>query len=292
MKHISHSYLFLILAFAIAGCNLSNPNTWTNQVTPSPTSTSTILPSQTATPRATLLPTLTKTLISTLEPREIEEIITRLLQEPVDCAAPCFWGIVPGQTKLEEANDIFIHFGLPIFSTTNDGKKFSSASYEFDSGLSILATLRTQDNNIVNNIQLKITPNIKSIVTQQEWNAYSPETLIERYGPPNYVGIAADWGPGPLFCLIMYFDAVDLIVEYSGDSIIPADRGVSQICPLTARFDSVWLWLGKNPEYPPGLGVPLEDVTSLTVDEFSQLMVGDPDKACFMFDGTAYKMER
>ena len=56
-----------------------------------------------------------------------------------------------------------------------------------------------------------------------------PKTLVERYGTPNYVGIAADWGPGPLFSLIIYYDEMDLIVEYWGVNIIPAERGVSQI---------------------------------------------------------------
>jgi hypothetical protein len=178
-------------------------------------------------------------------------------------------------------------------SATVDGKDSSDTRYVFDSGLRIVVILRIKD-KIVESIRLNITPEKQEPGIWREWLAYSPETLIERYGPPAYVGIAADWGPGTatFFSLKMRYDALDLIVDYYGESIIPTKRGVSQICPLAVQFDSVRIWLGENPAYPPGPGVPLDEVTSLTVDEFAQLMIGDPDDACFMFDGNAYKSER
>jgi hypothetical protein len=103
------------------------------------------------------------------------------------------------------------------------------------------------------------------------------------------VDFLADWGPGPFFAMQMYFDEVDLIVQYTGTHIIPSQKGSSQVCPLTAQFDTAWIWMGKQPINPPGQGVPLEDVTSLTLDEFSKLMTGDPNHACFIFDGNAFK---
>ncbi|HAL16002.1 MAG TPA: hypothetical protein DCP32_04380 [Anaerolineaceae bacterium] len=257
-------------------------------------STSTILPSQTPTPLAsieqpvpTLISTFTRTPLTTLEPKEAAEAIRVLLQESVDCAAPCFWGITPGQTTLEEAGDIFSHFGLPMSSTTFNGKDYSDTRYEFDNGLSIGVTLTIQK-GLVDNIRIIIIPEKQKVGTRREWLAYSPETLIKRYGPPTRVGLAADWGPGPFFSMQMYYEPLDLIVEYAGDSIIPAQRGTSVVCPLAVQFDSVRLWLGENPAYPPGPDVPLDEVTPLSVDEFSQLMIGDLDDACFMFDGNAY----
>jgi len=289
MKRISHSCLLLMLALALAGCSVIIPTTLSTQV--EPPATSTILPSQTPLSPATVIPTHTSTPVNTLVPKEAEEAIRILLQEPVDCAAPCFWGITPGQTTLKEAGDIFSHLGLSMSSATFEGKDFSGFHFVFGSGLSIRATLAIRD-QIVENIQLKIIPEKQEVETRRGWSAYSPETLIERYGPPTRVDILADWGPGPFFSIQMYYDAMDLIIQYAGDGIIPAKRGVSEICPLLAQFDSVWLWLGENPAYSPGPGIPLDEVTSLTVDEFTQLMIGDPDKACFMFDGNAYKSER
>lgn len=296
MKRLSRSCIFLMLAFALAGCGVFVPTALPTEVESPPIST--ILPSQTPTPHTsveqpvpTLIPTLTRTLVNTLEPEEAKDTIRTLLQEPVDCAAPCFWGITPGRTTLEEAGDIFGHFGLSMSSATVNGKDYSDTRYGFDNGPSIGVTLTIQK-GLVENTRIIIIPEKQEAGIRREWLAYSPETLIERYGLPTRVGLAADWGPGPFFSMQMYYDALDLIVEYAGDSIIPAQRGTSVVCPLAVQFDSVRLWLGENPAYPPGPGIPLDEVTSLTVDEFTQLMIGDPDKACFMFDGYAYKSER
>lgn len=87
----------------------------------------------------------------------------------------------------------------------------------------------------------------------------------------------------------MYFDAEDLIVQYTGVDIISTQKGASQFCPLSAQFDTAWLWMGKNPVNPPAYGIPLENVTSLTLDEFSKLMTGDPKQACFIVNGDVFK---
>jgi len=281
--------MFLMLVFAFDGCSVILPSTLQTQVETPPIST--VLPSHTPQPPATVTPIPTRTPANTLEPKEAEEAIRRLLQEPVDCAAPCFWGITPGTTTLEEGGDIFGHLGLSMSSTTFEGKDFSGIHFVFDSDLSIRATLTIQ-NKIVENIQLKFIPEKQEAGIRREWAAYSPEILIERYGPPTRVDFLADWGPGPFFSMQMYYDTLDLIVQYAGDSIIPAQRGTSVICPLAVQFDSVWLWLGKNPVYTPSPGVALDEVTALTVDEFAKLMIGEPDDACFMFDGNSSKSER
>ena len=84
----------------------------------------------------------------------------------------------------------------------------------------------------------------------------------------------------------MYFDTSDLIVFYSG-----IDISLKQFCPLSAPFDVVDLWLGhktfKYSVYSVET-VPLEKATSLTLEQFSQLMTGDPQKACFSFSEDVY----
>jgi hypothetical protein len=302
-KHISQFYLFLILAYVLAGCRLAPPSMQPNQIEHiqtltilSPTSTliPTPAPSRTMVPLATVeilpSPTLTPTIkpLNTLEHQKANETIKILLQKPVDCSAPCFWGIVPEQTTNEEAKNIFRYLGLQMASKISESEGFSSIHYILESGLSIRVILNIQ-NNIVENMQIKITPGKLNVGIPIDWLAYSPETLINRYGVPSQVDFIADWGPGPFFAMQMYFDAVNLIIQYAGENIIPSQKGSSQVCPLTAQYSSVWLWMGKNPVNPPGQGIPLENVASLTLDEFSHLMIGDPNLACFIFDGNAIK---
>ena len=284
---IYRSGFILLLTVILAGCGTSpltrNPDQAEKYFPPT-----VITPNHT--PLSTYLATNTPTPIATLEPEKAAEQIHALLMDSADCAAPCFWGIVPGETTALEAKDFFHYNGLETKVITFKGQEYFDINYDLKSGMSININLEIKNDIVVTvNIGISISSSING--TFQEITAYSPKTLVERYGTPNYVGIAADWAPGPLFSLIIYYDDMDLIVEYWGVNIIPAERGVSQICPLTTKFDGVSLWFGENPRHPPQT-ISLEDVTSLTVDEFARLMIGEPEKACFLFNGNAYKIER
>jgi hypothetical protein len=302
MKSLSWLYLFLILTFTLAGCGTAGSKAQPTQVGKLPTtitafptmtliSTSIPTPSITLTPFVTVVqhstPTPTITPLNTLEPEKANEMIKILLQEPVDCSAPCFWGIVPGQTTTGEAVNIFNHLGIQTKTITHQGQDFYNVDYDLDSGLSISVNLPI-NNNLVEIIVLTLVPDLQKAGITREWSAYSPEALVKRYGTPSRVDFMADWGPGPFFAMQMYFDAMDLIVQYSGDNIIPSQKGSSQVCPLIAPFNGVRLWMGKDPTYPPGRGVPLEKATSMTLDEFSKLMTGEPNHACFIFNGDVF----
>lgn len=295
-------YLFMIMVFSLSGCELVSSTKRSTMATmptstPIPIVTSTPLvlvrqlPSPTSTniqPTITLTPSSIQTLVDTLEPEKARERIKTLLQEPGDCAAPCFWGIEPGQTTTDDARNIFSQFGLQTVIIPNRGKDYYNFHYGLDSGLLVSGILTTQ-NKLVENLQLKIHPEHQKAGIKREWFAYSPETLIKRYGMPSKVDFSADWGPSPIFLMQMYFDDRNLIVQYSGDNIVPKHEDSSRVCPLTAQFEAVWIWMGKNPEYPPGQGVSLEKATSMTIDEFSKLMIGDPTHSCFTIKGDAFQ---
>lgn len=280
MRLIHKQYILLAFAVVLFGCvPVASPFTpaWAETRQPSlppvsPTSTFTLTPHPTQT--ATLTPP------ATLEPKQAKDVIRALLQGLVDCVAPCFWGIIPGQTTLGETKNIFLKLGLNLeFMTTEANKKFYGATYDFDNGLRITPVLTTQD-NIVRNIRIGIVPEAQKPGVLREWSAYSPETLINRYGPPAVVSFSTDWGPRPFFDMIMYFESVDLIVEYSG-YIVSGGIGFPHFCPLTDQFDSVHIWMGQDPQFPPFEGIPLEKATAMTIKEFSQLMTIPSNKACF-----------
>lgn len=249
-----------------------------------PVSSSTPIP---PTSTSTFTPTETATLPATLESEQAKETIRTLLQDSVDCEAPCFWGITPRQTTLSEAINIFTHLGLQVESTIFQGKDFYGIEHEFDNGLSISITLTIQD-DFVKNLRVDMLPEKSSAGVPRMWSAYSPETLINRYGPPSKVDFFLDWGPNSLIEMDMYFDTVDLIVSYGGYNIIPRQKSSPHFCPLTAQFDSVRVWMGKDPYEPPSELVPLEKATSMTLEDFSDLMKGNPNKACFILDAEEF----
>jgi hypothetical protein len=227
-----------------------------------------------------------------LKPEQAEETMSTLLQEPVDCPAPCFWGILPGQTTLEEATNIFTHLGLPIhFTNARDNKDFYEVMYDFESGLSISPLLTIQD-QIVENLTVHITPEKSQPGVPREWLAYSPETLINRYGPPSDVDFWVGRTTGPdAYSMVMYFNDVDLIIQYAGSerhTIYVGENLLFRICPLTDEMSSVRVWLGEEPIYPPGRATPLIDAADLTLTEFSNLILGDPDHACIELKDDAF----
>jgi hypothetical protein len=226
---------------------------------------------------------------ATKEPEQAEELIRKLLREPVDCSAPCFWGIIPGETTLGEAKNIFTLLGLQLDGPrTVSPYDFYEIIYDFDSGLSIMPLLAVQ-NSIIKNLTIYITPEKSQQGVPREWLAYSPETLISRYGPPSgvlfFVGGAA---PTPGYTMDLYFDTVDLIIVYDGYDYT-FDGFSFEICPLTNQWENVRIWMGKNPRNPPpSWGVPLQDATSLSIEEFATLMTNDPESACIELKNEAF----
>lgn len=280
MKPIICLCIFLVIALVISGCVPAVSTTAPTQVeTPvsspipiSPTSTSTITPIATVTP----------TLPVTLEPEQAKESIRTLLQESIDCESPCFWGIEPERTTLDEAINTFAHLGLSLkFVATLDNKDFYDVSYNLNNGIEVSPNIAIQ-NNIVKNLSVGIN-DTSEMGSSRKWSAYSPETLIKRYGPPSQVDFfLGRVAPTPIHSMVLYFEKVDLIVEYGGTNILNVDGGSKlEICPLTNKVDFLKFWMGDDPQYPPSPGVPLEEATSLTMEEFSKLMTGDAKMACF-----------
>jgi hypothetical protein len=224
-----------------------------------------------------------------LAPEQAKEIIRTLLQEPVDCEAPCFWGIMPGQTTFEDAANIFLHLGLRLQGTTTlDGKDFYAVNYNLHDGIEVSPVIAFQ-NNVVKSLDVGIN-DISPEGSPRKWSAYSPDTLIKRYSHPSrvefFLGRVA---PTPIHGMVLYFENADLIVEYGGRNILNVNSGAKlEICPLTNKVDFIKIWMGSDPQYPPSLGVPLEEATSLTIEEFSNLMISDSIKACFNLKEEAF----
>ncbi len=280
MKFNSLFLFIVIFCISIVGCtNTSN----TSSATSVPTET--LIPiTETPAFTPTAVPTLTPTPLNTLEPAQITETLQPLLENPMNCAVPCFWGIIPGKTQLDEVRNFFNRLGFTPF----EGKDFYTITYNKSASGDSSVTFYTF-NNFVENIVVDPRIAEQKAGSPRAWIAYSPETLIRRYGSPSRVEFAVAWGQNnPGIDMIMYFDISnfdkpDLIVDYSGSNM------PLRLCPLTASFDFVRVWMGYNPPNPPSFGtVPLEQATSLTMDQFTQLMLGDPKKACFTLNGNAF----
>ena len=82
-------------------------NTLTNKFTDEPTYTLTQLPASTAslTPAPTVTPSWTP--LPTTLPDDVQKMVEELLVTNRNCELPCYWGIVPGETKNKRSETLF-----------------------------------------------------------------------------------------------------------------------------------------------------------------------------------------
>src|SRR5690606_8700120 len=272
---------FLLVIICLTSCT---------NITATPTH---ILPpvSVLVTPTFTAIPTKTQipTLLPTLTSLQANEKINAYLQKNVDCLAPCFWGITPKKTTFREAMNIFASLGLELEQTNaENNQKFYATQYHIEKDIEITIILTVQDDIIKT---LSAGMNVYSENgTQRTWAAYSPETLIERYGQPSKVDFTLGRSsPTPTHSMALYFENVDMIILYVGGiEGFLKNADTLELCPLTNTVNFITIWMGDEPRHPPSKGIPLEEATSLTIEDFSKLMGEDSTKACFYLKDVSF----
>ena len=276
----------LLITFGLSSCVPAGSTTTPTQTdTPIPLPT---LLSPTSTPTFTPIKTSTATLPATLEPEQAEETIGTLLQKPVDCSDPCFWGIRPGQTTFTEATNVFAFLGLQLHHTgTQNNKEFYETIYQTGKELEFDILLGVQD-SIVKTLDVGMT-DTSEVATSRIWTAYSPDTLIQRYGSPSRVEFSLGRVENPSHTMTLYFESAKMIILYLGNwKGFLKNPNTLELCPLINKVDFIEFWMGEEPRNPPPPDVPLEKATSLTIEDFSKLMMGDPNKACFNLRNEAF----
>jgi hypothetical protein len=322
MKRLYWLSLLLISILALAGCippaerifhptsEVQFPSPMTPPVSetliPSVTATLTLAITDTATPTPTVrAPFVTHTLtatptpVNTLAPEKVTATLQPLYHFPLNCdATPCFWGVIPEQTHFDDVRVQFGSLGFTPFEGTDQytGRYFYTIEFASNNGLHSYVTFYIS-NNIIKNIKVSTGNSELKKVSPQEWIGYSPQTLIKQFGKPSRVAFGIGWGGyNPTIAMIMYFDSSNLIVYYSAINVVFDQPDSVRFCPLRIPFDSVRLWIGGDwspysssilPPTDDGI-IPLEKATTVTLDQFTQLMLGDPQQACFRLNGDAF----
>lgn len=255
------------------------------KVTPSKSPTTPLLETETLIP----LPTFTLTPPPTLGLNESEDAIRQLLKQDEICQFVCIWGITPGRSSWGEAQNVFTRLQLSLFHTQREDKTDSyAADFGFDDQLSGSIQLTVKKGQ-VDFIRMNIgLANFKGPNIPRKWQAYSPETLLNKYGPPSKVEFFLNYPTEEGFPvgtvwygMVIYFDAYNLIAEYNQG--LSKDENFIKACPLLDKFSGISIWLGENPENPPPSGMPMDKATTslTTFDQFENLFEQAPEQACF-----------
>jgi hypothetical protein len=113
MKICNATFLLsvMLLMIVVSGCGQSNQDlaTPTSSVTSiSATSTEVLTPSVTPLPIETPTPIFTPTIALTLPVKDAQATLLELLANNANCRLPCLWGITPGKTTYQEAQNILL----------------------------------------------------------------------------------------------------------------------------------------------------------------------------------------
>lgn len=290
MRHIVICFFVFSLLISLPGCAPAARRTTTIPVTvipgssaTPPSATVTLPHTRIVTPTVTLIPSQTP--LPTLEPRAAEEAVRQLLKEDITCLAPCFWGIIPDRTTIAEAQDIFNRLNMNLhISSEEDNKQYYETGIGFDDGLAGVSVIHVVQDGYVRSIEVGISIS-KDPFPLDEGFTYSPRILMKKFGLPSKVDFFIHYPHEPggpedaaWYSMVMYFDSSNLIVDYHEGSTKSGD--LIRACPLTDRFSGVSLWLGKEPRYPPLRGIPLEKATTLTLEQFYDLLTQGSENSC------------
>ncbi len=299
----------LLMVFAITGCKALQTGvvapttipTMTTQPTlfspPTPVLTNT--PTPTSTP---LIPTPTTSLtpMPTLTAQERESYVRELLQTNAGCELPCWWGIVPGKTKWEDARKMLEHLGVRISSKAEpDGSIFhGTGGFDFEDEKVYNNIGFLERDGVVDSIYIWSDSGMNEGAFQSLWKHYDPQLVIPAFGVPSRVWLTTstikEGNKGITgYILKIFYDHLGFVVRYDGGVI---HSPIYHICP---RFDdpsegiSQISMLLQSPDNQSPLDRidqgnlidkytrTIEDATGLSLEEFYQLFTQEDKPACF-----------
>ena len=279
----------------------TEPAPTVSNTTETPTASLSLSPSATATSTSTLTPSATRVVSSetprptqtltfnppvTLDSPQAHAVIQDRLRTIESCARPCFLGIVPEVTTKGEMINIFLQLDLDLFHVSIElPRVYYHADYESLEGMDISIQPLTRRDMVERlTVSLLLSPDRNQL--PRPWAAFSPENLIAFYGVPTQVEVYVGRSVKPLQVLQIHWEHQGITVYYDGRDLFSAPSSW-EMCPLTFAPGLIKVFF-YDVLYEPLLAfVPLQDATSLSIEDFAALMLGDPAEACFEISSEA-----
>ena len=268
-------------------------------------------PSLTPTPSRTLIPEPpTPTFEPTLSGAQ-EQHINELLQDK-NCNLPCYLGITPGKTSLNEARTILENLGAGYWGKPYTGRKDGAISYTYTfmisgqpgvsetprpdgsirtvSGDVILVT----DNDVIQIIEADagtIGPGVSTVQAQEKfreyWKRYTARGIFLQLGLPNqlYTDASNMGGRGnDLWAIYEKIGVVAIIYGAGKENNICPEREAKSIALRLLLFDldsKLSIYNGRVPPTDRNVWLPIDEVLGVSTQEFYQRVIADPS-ACFV----------
>ncbi len=301
----------LFLSFLFSGCQTSGNTQVTSEgqmihnspipsvtiFTPTETSsTKTSVPSvltasptisyiqKTSTKEVTNLPQVTLTPLVTLTNDEALKFVLELLKTNAGCRLPCWWGIIPGVSSWQKAENFLASFA--VIGTMKIDESSQKASVKI---LSPEMEGRTEYNYVIRD-------GIVQDIEIYNWNfapAYNLANLLKNYGPPDEVWLSAFYQERYLnyfVSIVVFYPQQGILIEYT-DGQTDLIGETIQKYPQKAEYPFLYLWSPQNKRnfsevykdssflnsFPPY--IPLEQASGMSIKTFYDLFVQDNPNA-------------
>ena len=229
-------------------------------------------------------------------PKEILDRVFWLFKDNAGCRLPCWWGIEPGKTTLQEAVDFLEPIMWGWDEHTNfvdrDGIKYYIFFFhlpvedEWDVQTSFLLSVREEDN---------VIESISSSMDAHHIDLHLIPEILSEYGKPESIVLsgsaAGGYGGGYFVNIYMYYPQYGFLSSHTFRvENEEREAGSVEVCSSLQTYSGLMLWNPENdvsievlsemwPGYWYGDFIPLEQVSNLAIDEFYNIFTGLP-KQC------------
>ena len=281
---VKHFALIILYLSALLGCSENIRTAPTSSSTPSLTFTATV--TLTSSPTVTLIPSTTWTPIPTISSEEAPIVVAELLSSNAGCRLPCWWGIVPGQTRWEEAKGLLFPLANSIFENKLENSPLTHVEIFFSAPYPSTGKFRQEylvEKEIVKRIE----------ILPQQYSRYSqPKGLLEEFGNPDSIFLGGSNDSPQSFQLILYYVSQGIFALYSTKMHPAQQQEILEVCFSENEIDYVDIYLWNPADsfsatldfifkqyYRPFHEIDF--VTNLTTSEFYELFTSPSQTGCF-----------
>jgi hypothetical protein len=289
----------LLSIFILARCSqVAPPETMFSNL-PSPTSLSIKTYTSTAIPNAPLpdtqtppiatistnTPTPGLTPLATLSPEKAQQEIAKLMETNNNCTGACFWGFNPGVSNFEQAILFLKVIKDKGLERTKNGIRSYLESFEYKNGAIAVSIEFSEVNETIQEINVHVVGFDNPVVTEKDWLAFRPDSILRAYGVPKQVNIIMSQGAEGRLSYETIFLYDKMSIAYNGNQTIFLPQNILHACPLVDHnIDQFDMKLGFYDKNIWNEGVDITRMSTLTPDNIYQILIGDPQKACFDLD--------
>ena len=306
MKRVQ-ALLVLVFLISCAPKEIRPRTTVPETLEPTPISTSTLTITLVPSPTAISFTATPVTPVPTWLPREQEAYLLDLIETNNNCRLPCLFGIQPGISTWEEIRSVESPFYFrKVYLPDSNGflylhsyvkDKFPHLEIAFSGSRRLIKYIAAAEY-----IFLPDNPRYSSAMAKAA-QAYFLPNILAQYGMPSRILLKAQGQLGPNSGnqaeLLLFYDHLGFGIHYFYINVVTQDQenSILHTCPRDDHLESFRLYLQAPDDrtplqkiaatpiggsfFPYSLLRPLEDVTTLSIEDFYHRFTSSRIKDCF-----------